>query len=641
MPFSRQELERRQQRDEARRQEALARRQEEDRDRAREEARREEARQERLAFEAQLEADRSHRAALIARIRDERRRERVAAERSAEQQAAVVERIRVEADQRQRAAAAAAETRERLREAAALAHRRDDRRATKAAGRVAGAVEARRNARRRAQNAEVPSPGGRGAAPGAPTTKRIGGGQDERVAQQQRAKARDQRAERLRRDAATSDRTAAARESLRARRSEEARTQRTAEERQSQARARIVADRREIDRKANVEAERAAARQARLADERAAAQRAASERARRRPEPTARQASPSPVPPRDPLEDPIPSGAMSGSLPWLRVAGARLETAAGQRVTLRGAGVVGLGQPARGHDLVAAGLDSGSLESLLGLGIRAAVVPIDRDRFLAGAGGMSADDHLVELDRAIGQLASGGAYTILSLRTLGDATFGSLPDGSGGSMPNPIPPQPDHESIGLWRSLAERYADEPAVLYDLFGAPHAPLPDDASGIETGWDRWSLWARLTLAEMRLVHPRAVAIVAGLEWGTDLSGFPLVGSTHEPIPNVLYGAVISAGRQEPQLRALAGRLPILVTQLGVPAASVPQRAAALGALGIGWIASPGPDRALIAPARGARLEPTIYGSSVQRAIASIPEDPLLAARPRPSSAFATAV
>ena len=41
-----------------------------------------------------------------------------------------------------------------------------------------------------------------------------------------------------------------------------------------------------------------------------------------------------------------------------------------------------------------------------------------------------------------------------------------------------VAPTPDANSSVLWRTLAERYRDEPAVLFDLFNEPHDPLDDD-------------------------------------------------------------------------------------------------------------------------------------------------------------------
>jgi hypothetical protein len=307
-------------------------------------------------------------------------------------------------------------------------------------------------------------------------------------------------------------------------------------------------------------------------------------------------------------------------------------------VTLRGANLLGLGPPGTGHDPATAGLEEASLSALLDLGVGAVRVPIDRDRILIGTDEQDPFDALAELDRVVEQVASGGAYTILSLRTLGDATFGTLPGDSGSRVPNTHAPHPDQACIGLWRTLGKRYADEPAVLFDLFGAPHAALPDDVSGSDTSWDRWALWVRLTVAELRRAHPRAVCLVAGQDWGADLEGFPLLGTANEPIPNLVYAAAVVADRPEPPLQALARRLPVLVTELEVSATGLTVRAQSLAAIGVGWLVAARSAQPLVAPSRAGRLEPTILGTSVRRVLSSIPERPLVEHPLRPPSAFA---
>ena len=688
MAFSRQEQERQRQREETRRQEAIARRQEEDREHAREEARRVEARKERLAFETELEAARVRREAFVARIRDGRRRERDAADRLAARRLGVLDRIREDQQEQKRAAEAASERRERLREVTVEARRLLDLALQREGERVAGAAEARREAAREARiaferkaalqserrvEARAARSEDRREPPSGAGGNESGSAADERARAAQRDRSRNDRAERARSDAEAADRAAAARDAIRAARLEEARSTRQAEARESaaraqaaadaaaerrvagaaarrqadlveQARAASAADHREAEREARTSAEQVAERRERQRAERASTERTAAQQARSRQDRRAARptgpAAPA-APAREPLNDPIPSGALSGSLPWLRVEGARLVTISGHPVTLRGVNVPGLGPPGQERDLVAAGMDEPGLEAILGLGGNAVRVPIDRDRVLVGAGESSPLDHLAGLDRIVEQVASHGSYTVLSLRTLGDVTFGTLPDGSGDRVPNPLAPQPDYDCIGLWRALGERYSDEPAVLFDLFAAPHAALPDDLTGMDADWERWSLWVRLAVAEVHRAHPRAVCIVAGLDWGTDLGGFPILGTANEPIPNLVYGATVAADRPEPALRAVARRLPILVTELDAPASTFAARAATLAGLGIGWIAAARIDRPFVAPARGGRLEPTVLGSSIRRVMTAIPERPLVEPPRRPPAGLIAAV
>ena len=162
--------------------------------------------------------------------------------------------------------------------------------------------------------------------------------------------------------------------------------------------------------------------------------------------------------------------------------------------------------------------------TLLGLGLGVVRVPLDRDRYLVGAGGRSATEHLAELDAVVDRVAGHGAYTILSLETLGDATLGrSRTDPAAGGPTRSLRGRTT-QSVALWRTLADRYADEPAVLFDLFAAPHARLSDDPTEDRNRLGALGRRVRFVVAEIRRVHPRAVCIVAGLAWATDLPGLP---------------------------------------------------------------------------------------------------------------------
>jgi hypothetical protein len=648
MASSRQEQERQRQREEARRRAALERRQDEERQRAREEARRAEARTERLAFEAELESARIRREALISRIREERGRERVAAERLTERQSETLGRAREEQQDRRRGAEAAAERRERIRQANAEARRLEDRtESTRQARATLERDAARRSERRAAMEAARVED----------RSARSGPRADARAPKAAADRARADRRDRARRDAEAAERAASARAArvadARSARLDEARALRQARVREASSKEQAVAgaaadrraaesrdrrradlgeralpgtaadrrnERRRTDRLAPTSAAPATERRERERAARLSAERTVAERTRsRRDRMASRPAEPT-LPAREPLDDPIPSGILSGSLPWLRVDGTRLVTPRDHPVTLRGANVSGFGPPGHGHDLAAAGLDEAGIDALLGLGVGALRVPIDADRVLAGSDPQGAGDAPTDLDRIVEQAAAKGAYTILSLRTVEDA--------------------PGYDSIGLWRIVGERYADEPAVLFDLFDPPDAP-PDDPTGVDTDWERWSLWVRLTVAELRRAHPRAVCVVAGPDRGTDLAGFPIVGTAGEPIPNIVYATTLSPDRPELPLHALARRLPILVTELDVPASGVAARTATLAALGVGWMAAARSDRPLIAPSRGGRLEPTVLGTSIQRVLSAVPGRPLIEPPSRPPSTYALTV
>lgn len=49
--------------------------------------------------------------------------------------------------------------------------------------------------------------------------------------------------------------------------------------------------------------------------------------------------------------------------------------------------------------------------------------------------------------------------------------YGHTKGHNGVKQPNRVPPTPNRDSILLWTTLAQRYGDEPAVLFDLLNEP--------------------------------------------------------------------------------------------------------------------------------------------------------------------------
>lgn len=144
--------------------------------------------------------------------------------------------------------------------------------------------------------------------------------------------------------------------------------------------------------------------------------------------------------------------------------------------------------------------------------------------------------YLQAIDSVIERAAGNGAYTLLNLHRLDDTVRGI--DNKG--QPNYVPPLPNLDSIRLWRQLAWRYRDEPAVLYDIFNEPHPVLPGDPvpllgtredgstfplSGDVVGMAEWQPWARQLIQAVTSVNPAALLFVSGVSWAFDLTGYPI--------------------------------------------------------------------------------------------------------------------
>ena len=184
--------------------------------------------------------------------------------------------------------------------------------------------------------------------------------------------------------------------------------------------------------------------------------------------------------------------------------------------------------------------------------------------------------YLTAIDWAISQAARRSMYTILDLQWLNAVEpRGHTHDGS----VNFVPPLPDLDSIALWELLAQRYCQEPAVLYDIFNEPHDVLPDDPISVRGIRPDRSLFRlnsrRVTVAEWlpwasHLVHairqhaPHAVIFVSGIDWGYDLRGLP-----DSSLSDVIYSSHVYPNKRLSWDRAfgnIARAQPVFIAELG---------------------------------------------------------------------------
>lgn len=268
---------------------------------------------------------------------------------------------------------------------------------------------------------------------------------------------------------------------------------------------------------------------------------------------------------------------LTSNLPPLAVRGTSI--CAGERpVILRGVNRSGLeyAEPGNRGFLAAAGISEREVATICeGWGASVLRLPLNQDWALNGRGSYSDEDYLHAVDQVIAWAASHGCYTLLDLQWISmEQVFGTLSDGS----PNRIAPLPDLNSPHFWRKLAQRYRDEPAVLFDLYNEPHDCSAED----------WRYWAALLVRTIRDAHPEALCFVSGLDWGYDLRGAVL------DEPNIVYSTHVYPGKALPWSRAfgyLAGEVPVFAGEWGGTSENLEwgrRLAAYLRQLEMGWTA-----------------------------------------------------
>jgi endoglucanase len=233
---------------------------------------------------------------------------------------------------------------------------------------------------------------------------------------------------------------------------------------------------------------------------------------------------------------------LSHNLPLLRTSGNRIINATtGEPILLRGVNRSGLeysGPDEQGF-LSGASLSRSEIQFIV-QGWRCNIIrlPFNQDFVLRGRSGRSGEEYQQALDQVIYWASLFGAYTLLDLQWL-DA------DRIYGGNRNFVAPLPNLESIALWSTLARRYKDEPAVIYDLFNEPHDRLDDDpyplhkpdgttypASQMKVTMNEWQPWARQLTETIRSENPDALVFIAGTNWAYDLRGMPM------DLDNVVY-------------------------------------------------------------------------------------------------------
>jgi hypothetical protein len=211
---------------------------------------------------------------------------------------------------------------------------------------------------------------------------------------------------------------------------------------------------------------------------------------------------------------------------------------------------------------------------------------------------------MASFDQVIAWAAALGAYTILDLQWLdSDTVYGHTRGENRAQRDNHVAPTPNADTIVLWRMLADRYKDEPAVLFDLFNEPHDPLNDDvlpihlieptgavveSDGSRVGPEEWIPWATRLVNEIRAIRPGGLILVSGVARAFDLSEIRI------DAPNLLYSTHIYANRPSRAWWKAIGRaseLPVFVGEWGGTADQLDfgwELARVLRQQGLGWTA-----------------------------------------------------
>ncbi|MCX6367122.1 MAG: cellulase family glycosylhydrolase [Armatimonadetes bacterium] len=228
------------------------------------------------------------------------------------------------------------------------------------------------------------------------------------------------------------------------------------------------------------------------------------------------------------------------NIPMLHVDGTRLKDSAGKVVRLQGVNVPSLDWSNTGDHLTLS-----INRALTDWKAKLIRIPLSQDRWFGKSGDSSAEYRTV-VDGVVRQIAAQNSYALLDLHWSNGGKWG---ENIGQHC------MPDDLSVLFWKDLAKRYANHPAVLFDLYNEPH----------DVSWEIWKSGGMVEernddpkrglhltyhtpgmqalLDTVRATGAKNVVVAGGLDWGYDLSGVLKGHALRDPNGNgILYGTHI---------------------------------------------------------------------------------------------------
>jgi endoglucanase len=192
-------------------------------------------------------------------------------------------------------------------------------------------------------------------------------------------------------------------------------------------------------------------------------------------------------------------------------------------------------------------------------------LPLNQDRWF-GYCGVAQNTYRGYIDGIVNYCNTAGVYVMLDLHWNDTGTWNSGNVCSGGQHN-----MPDNNSALFWTDVATRYANNPAVLFDLYNEPHD-------------DTWSIWKnggtssegfatpghQSLLNTVRATGAKNLAIVGGLDWAYDLRQIPSFALADSSGNGVAYATHIYPWKPTPWgtyiPAAVIAAYPVLVTEFG---------------------------------------------------------------------------
>ena len=251
--------------------------------------------------------------------------------------------------------------------------------------------------------------------------------------------------------------------------------------------------------------------------------------------------------------------------PELHVVGNQLQTPDGKKVWLQGVNVPSMEWSDKGENVlesIATAIDDWHANVIR--------LPLSQDRWFGKTDAQKdgGEAYRALIDQAVALCAGKKAYIVIDLHWSDANVWGKYM--AQHSMP-------DANSVTFWQDAAKRYANHPAVLFDLYNEPrnvswevwrNGGEVKDKSGAEV-LTYQTIGLQAMLEEVRKTGAKNVVAAGGLDWAYDLTGV-LKGFALEDKAGhgIMYSAHIYPWKKQWDLRVgqIAEKYPILVGEVG---------------------------------------------------------------------------
>lgn len=125
------------------------------------------------------------------------------------------------------------------------------------------------------------------------------------------------------------------------------------------------------------------------------------------------------------------------------------------------------------------------------------------------------------------------------------------------------------ETFRFWRTVAQRYKDEPQVaLYELFNEPTVTDPNVGT---CTWDEWKALQEEIIDTIRAINPNAICLCAGFDWAYDLKPIASAPIEREGVAYVSHPYPMKTGQPweenwERDFGYVADKYPVICTEIG---------------------------------------------------------------------------